>query len=279
MKKLLLACLMSMPLAVNAGDGSKVRYQMETRFGLTESAYRAISARVPLEKTDRTDYYADIYDGSAFLLPSSDNSKFRMKVHENKWVAQANTKLSTEARKCAEGWAFDVKEKRLGELKLSKARGEYFAATVKEQLDMLSGNAPDRVAKSVRTFQQFLLELPVPLMDRLLSVTANKRWAFTASHLSRKVKWKGPLPGNENIEVSLTQADDYVGSTFMQKRYEVEFQFAEEGLMSVNEFSEAVCSFMRGQGVATGDINPGGEVDVQQETLKRLAPFKDAILK
>jgi hypothetical protein len=232
-----------------------------------------------MKSEKREDYYADIYDGSDFLLiPSPERYKFRLKSGSKKWVMQTNTKASKARRQCPEGWRFNVREKLVGELRLSKEQADYFKRSVTVQLDLLAGRDPVRVGKSVRELHNFILGLQVPLMEKLLTVTTGKRWVFTASHLVRKKKWRAPLPGNENIEVSITRGEDYVGSTFIQEKFEIEFQVPEEGLVSIDEFSTAVCSFMRGQGVTGDDLDPERN-GAQHETLRRLAPFREVVLK
>jgi hypothetical protein len=263
-----------------AGD-SQVLYQVETGFGLKDYAARAIRDRIRMKSEDRTDYYADIYDGSAFLLMASpEGYKFRMKVKNGKkWAVQAYDRSVVENRRCAEGWPFSVRQKRIGGLTLSKEQGEYFSEAATAQLNMLSGNDTAGVVKNVRELQEFLLGLQVPLMDRLLATAAGKRWALTATLIGRKVKWKASLPGDSRIEVSITEGGYYLGSAFIRKKYDVEFQFEEEGLISMDDFSASVCSFMRDQGITDKDLDPDqAETGAQLETLKKLALFRDAIL-
>lgn len=250
---------------------SEVVYQMESGFKLEKEAATKLVQALSMKPKQRVDYYADIYDGTQFLLiPSAEHYKFRMKAETNRWVVQANTKSSLVAKTCSEGWSFFVKEKQVGELSLKATPGLKFEKLVFDQLDLLATSDTATVKKSLQEFQGFLLSLGVPLMEDLLKVTQGKKWTFVASHLSKKTKWKALLPENPHIEVSVTMGQDFVGSTYIQDRYEIEFQVSEKGLLSAEEFSDEICQFMRDQGIRAEDLDPV-EVDIQKETLSRLA--------
>ncbi|KHD89274.1 MAG: hypothetical protein OM95_04335 [Bdellovibrio sp. ArHS] len=255
-----------------AKDGS-IKNQVEAGFNLQESAALKILQKYPFKGEDRTDYYADIYDGANFLLiPNPEMYKFRLKVTNSKAVLQANTKISILPSVCAEGWAFKVKEKAVGELKLNSGDRDKFTHAVIQQLDALNGPDLTKAVHDVHKLHSQIIALKLPLLDKLLAVPTGDRWYFTASHLTKKVKWTVLKDlGWGNLEISITQGEDYVGSSFIQKKYEIEFQLSDE--MSQEHFVHSICEFMKEQGLQPEDLGPV-RTKPQAETLKRLGRIR-----
>lgn len=253
----------------SAKDGG-IKNQIEAGFNLEAVAAQKILKKYAFVGEDRVDYYADIYDGSNFLLiPNPEMYKFRLKTTKGKAVLQANTKISILPSVCPEGWTFKVKEKAVGELKLSNHDRESFARAVVEQLDALNGADLFKAVHDVQKLHHHIVGLKLPLLDKLLSVPANTHWYFTASHLTKKIKWTVLQDmGWGNMEVSITQGEDFVGSTFIQKKYEIEFQLEDE--MSQEDFAQSICAFMKEQDLQPEDLQPGRNKP-QLETLNRLS--------
>ncbi|WP_413568619.1 hypothetical protein ACLWBD_13990 [Bdellovibrio sp. HCB117] len=264
----ILSVVVSSSLA-NAKDDS-IKNQVEAGFNLKEAAAQKILKKYAFTGEERIDYYADIYDGRSFLLiPNPEMYKFRLKTTKGKAVLQANTKISILPSVCSEGWTFKVKEKAVGELKLNSHDREKFARAVVEQLDALNGADLSKAVHDVQKLHQQIVGLKLPLLDKLLSVPANNHWYFTASHLTKKIKWTALQDmGWGRVEVSITQGEDFVGSTFIQKKYEIEFQLEDE--MSQEDFAQSICAFMKEQDLQPEDLQPGRSKP-QLETLNRLS--------
>ena len=248
---------------------AEIKKQTEAGFNLEQSAALAILQKYSFEGEDRVDYYADIYDGTQFLLiPHPDMYKFRLKATDKKAVLQANTKISITPFACSEGMTFKVKEKAVGELKLNKDQAQDFAKKVTAQLDSLATTDVQKSAQGLRAFHKELVALPVPLLDKLLKVPTTPSWYFVASHLTRKVKWTLDYSSAHGpMEISITEGSDYVGSTFIQKKYEIEFQI--EDSMTAENFAGGICQFMNEQRLSLEDLSPTRDKP-QAETLRRL---------
>lgn len=273
---LLLLFTLFIAFRAEAKDPSRIKIQTEAGFNLTTAAAQRILKSFPFESEVRQDYYADIYDGQNFLLiPNPQMLKFRLKSTKDKAVLQVNTKSSVTPATCNEAgnkaWNFTIKEKSVGELTLNKNEEQAFARSVIGQASLLQTQQLAPAAAEIKKFHLFVLALPVPLMSKLTAVPNNAHWYFTTSHYSKKTKstYETDL-GFGNIEISITQGDDYVGSTWIQHRDEVEFQMADK--MSTADFKQSICQFIKTQNLSLADLAPP-DLDIQTETLKLLKPL------
>lgn len=269
-----------------AQASSSVVEQVETGFSLTPQVAKRVLSAFDFKSENREDFYVDIYDGKQFLLiPSKDKYKFRMKVTNGKAQLQVNVKKSFNAQICPEnGLQFVIKEKEIGEKSLTNAERDCFSRSVVSQLDSLDSldsmdsmdsNAYSSVVNDIQGFHKYILNLKVPLLEKLTSVPQVSLWYFVASHNSYKKKWKLKKDlGLGEIEISLSQAKDYVGNSFVQERYEIEFQ--EKDSMTINEFRDSVCKFLQELQMTPEDLNPSS-LDPQAETLYRLFKFNSSL--
>ncbi|MEQ1723516.1 MAG: hypothetical protein ABL930_10095 [Pseudobdellovibrio sp.] len=109
-----------------------------------------------------------------------------------------------------------------------------------------------------------------------MAVPQTPRWLFVASYLSTKKKWTSKLKlDKKEIEVSIGEVRLYVGSTYINSNFEIEFQFENEE-MPVADFQSVVCSYLQQNGLREGDFTPAG-VDPQEETLRRLKRFNTTL--
>jgi hypothetical protein len=254
-----------------------IKTQTEAGFNLTEKAALSILDRYKFTSRHRTDYYADIYDGHQFwLIPNPARYKFRMQAYKDKWIFQANTKESVVSKTCPQGWAFKVSEKAVGELSVKESVGRDFSSHVRHQLNHLLTRDVDQVVEEILKLDHFILGLNVPLLPELINAPKARRWIFTASHLTKKKKWTADLEmGLGAVETSITEARDLIGDTFIQNKYELEFQIG-LGSMAAGDFAESICRFMKRQKLALEDTEPERE-KVQEETLARLKRFNYAL--
>lgn len=260
-----------------AQASSSIAEQVETGFPLTSQAAKRVLSVFNFKSENREDFYVDIYDGKQFLLiPSKDKYKFRMKVTNGKAQIQVNVKKSFNSQICSEnGFQFVIIEKEIGEKTLTNAERDYFSSSVVGQLDSIDSNAYSSVVNDIQSFHKYIMNLKVPLLEKLNSVPQVSLWYFVASHNSykKKCKLKKDL-GLGEIEISLSQAKDYVGNSFVQERYEIEFQ--EKDSMTINEFRDSVCKFIQELQLTPEDLNPTS-LDPQAETLTRLFKFNSAL--
>lgn len=270
--------LISLVVSLSQGQASSsIAEQVETGFPLTSQAAKRVLSVFNFKSENREDFYVDIYDGKQFLLiPSKDKYKFRMKVTNGKAQIQVNVKKSFNSQICSEnGFQFVIKEKEIGEKTLTNAERDYFSSSVVSQLDSIDSNAYSSVVNDIQSFHKYIMNLKVPLLEKLNSVPQVSLWYFVASHNSYKKKWKLKKDlGLGEIEISLSQAKDYVGNSFVQERYEIEFQ--EKDSMTINEFRDSVCKFIQELQLTPEDLSPTS-LDPQAETLTRLFKFNSAL--
>ncbi len=260
----------------NAKPNSRIKTQTEAGFNLEEMAAQRILKTNNFSSEMRTDYYADIYDGQQFLLiPNPDMYKFRLKSEVAKATLQANTKISIDVMSCPEGWSFKVKKKSVGELTLNTMQRKKFEDSVVGLLDLFNTTDSKKVAVEIEIFHKWLLDLKVPLLEKLTAVPKNTSWYFTASHLTKKIKWTLTKDlGFKDIEISITEADDFIGTSFVQRKYEIEFQH--DSSMSNEDFGHSICAFMTSQGLRHEELKPERE-KIQELTLQRLLKFNAAL--
>lgn len=262
-----------------ASSNPVIVWQLEAGFNIEKSLAERLIRELKLKGQRRADFYADIYDGHNFLLiPSLEKYKFRLKAGEKKSVLQANTKAAMTLMSCNAQMSFTVKSKNVGELNLSEQESTAFQSAVTRTLDLLQqGGSEQMVVQEVHSFETLLKTLPVPLMDQLLSVAQGKSFAFVPSHITHKSKWKGALAKNPQVEVSVTEARDYIGTHFYQTKYEIEFQFEGPKTMTAEQLGQHICDFMHGFQVDPLDLNPSRK-KVQEQTLQLLIPYGNVII-
>lgn len=253
--------------SLNSGTkNSKIIYQIEAGFNLTEPLANRIknSFKKVLTAQKRADYYIDIYNGEKLLISESSQSyKVRLKAKKDKWILQANTKLSVQTHSCSDGTSFKIREKNVGELSLSEAEADNIIKTDSETYDLISNQKLDQFSKVVSKFDKFMLSLHIPLFDKILEVTNNEEWIMIPSHFTKKIKWSSIKAPKTNIEWSLTEAQDYISSKFVEAKYEIEFQ-TEDHTTSVDEFATVVCQFMT-------DLNASSEEFIpQRQDLEKM---------
>ncbi len=264
--------------ALASSTKSKIVYQMETGFNLTKEAAEAVLSKVPMTKKKRNDYYVDLYNGSNFLFDTSaQHYKFRLKSDDKKWTVQANTTQSSELHSCSQNLIFDMREKNIGELELTQSKAQTFEKLVHSQLDLIQANDVVAVANKVAELQNFIMNLNIPLFNQLLSIDAEKSAILVATHMSKKTKWKSNLPQNNDIQVSITESQVFIGSKFLQNTYEIEFQIEEQGQVQKIDFANAICEFMLPFDFSVNELNPLRQ-DPQSATLLLLRPFNSSIL-
>lgn len=231
---------------VASGKNSKIVYQIEAGFNLTEPLANRIkkSFKKDLTAQKRTDYYIDIYNGEKLLISeSTQDYKVRLKAKKDKWVLQANTKLSVKTHSCLDGTSFKIREKNVGELNLSKAQASQIIQTTAKAFDLVEVQKFNDFADSVAGFDKFINSLKIPLFDQILEVTANENWLIVPSHMTQKIKWSSDKQPKTHIEWSLTEARDYISSNFVETKFEIEFQ-TEDPKASADDFANFICNFM-----------------------------------
>lgn len=255
---------------------AQLEHQVEAGFNLSAHAAISILQSYDFVPQLRNDYYVDAYDGERFLLiPHPIGYKFRLKAYEKKWILQATRKLAYHQYQCSSELALTIKEKEMGELSLSRRAMERFSQQVSRQLNQFHGSDIIEVANEIREFHQFVLDLKVPLLKELSEVPSQQTWYFTASHLTKKTKWKTKVDvGYGNMEVSITDGRDFLGDHFFQRKFEVEFQTLEN--MPLQTFAQSICLFMSKQKLSIEDINPF-QNDPQEETLAQLRKFNSPL--
>lgn len=255
----------------SASKEASVSYQTETGFKITQAAASAVLNRNNFKEQGRSDFYVDIYDGKHFVL-NDNRFKLRLKSTADKWKVQANTKTAVLPGQCDQGWSYSVLVKKIGELKLNNHTRHQFEKAVSSQLDLLATGPAATVLQEILSFDQFIRSLPVPLLDVLMKVPKTEAWFFVASYQAQKNKWKAKLIiESKEVEVSIGEVHEFVGSTFIGANYEIEFQFENED-MSIAEFKSAVCAFLQQSGFSSKDFT-NGSIDPQFETLRRLKPY------
>lgn len=277
LKSLILFILLLAPIYSFATNyAASVNYQTEAGFKITEAAARAVLNRNNFKEKARNDFYVDIYDGQNFVL-SDNRFKLRLKVSDNKPTIQANTKTTILASKCQQGWEYDVLVKKIGELKINEQLKQYFEQAVTVQLDLIEGGSPSEVKRSVLEFDQFIKGLEVPLLENLMAVPQNSNWFFVAGYQAQKKKWVSKLKFDKHeIEVSIGEVRQYVGSTYIDGNFEIEFQFENTEDIAINDFQSVVCSYLKQNGFRDSDFAAEG-MDPQQETLRRLKRFNSTL--
>jgi hypothetical protein len=269
---LVLLVLVAAPLCSFAGA---INLQTEAGFKITESAARAILNRNDFKEKTREDYYVDIYDGQHFLL-NDNRFKLRLKVIDDKSTVQANTKMNILPSQCEQGWKYNVLVKKIGELSLGQKDKQHFEEAVSSQLDLIVNGTQADVKKDVISFDHFIKSLPVPLLEKLMDVPQTPRWLFVASYQSTKKKWTSKLTFNKKeIEVSIGEVNQYVGSTYIDSNFEVEFQFENDDF-AIDDFQSVVCTYLQKNGLTDTDF-AADSIDPQQETLKRLKPYNSIL--
>jgi hypothetical protein len=273
---LVLWVLIASPLYCFASHkAGSINHQTEAGFKITEAAARAILNLNDFKESKREDFYVDIYDGQHFLL-SDNRFKLRLKVSDDKSIVQANTKMKILPSQCEQGWKYNVLVKKIGELNLAKKETQYFKQAVSSQLDLILNGSQADVKQQLLSFNKFIRSLPVPLLEKLLDVPQTPRWLFVPAYLSTKKKWTSLLNFNsKEIEVSIGEVRQYVGSTYFDSNFEVEFQFKNED-MNIEDFKSALCAYLQKNALRETDFAADG-LDPQQETLKRLK-FYNSIL-
>lgn len=262
-----------------ASSNPVIVWQLEAGFNIEKSLAERLVRELNLKSQKRADFYADIFDGQNFLLiPSLEKYKFRLKSGEKKSVLQANTKAAMTQMSCSPEMRFTVKSKNVGELNLSEQESSAFRSAVTRTLDLIHQGAGEKlVSQDVLKFEALLKTLPVPLMDQLLAVAQGKDYAFVPSHITHKIKWKGNLTKSPNVEVSVTEAQDYIGTHFFQTKYEIEFQIEGSNAMTPDQLGQQICDFMHGFRVDPIDLNPSRQ-KVQEQTLQLLIPYGKVII-
>lgn len=242
-----------------AKEDSGVKYQMETGLKIKSEVAQRILSKFSFESQAREDYYIEIYDGTSFLIiPSPELYRFRLKTTGSRSVLQVNTKKRVIPSKCLNGETFRVEEKAVGELRLNQTKAHAVVDLIEDQLNLMNGQTLSAVGSKIFELHRQIELLPIPLKEKLLSLTGGRRWLFTASHTSSKMKHKlerdmgwGPL------EISVTEGHDFVGTQMIQKRSEIEFQAGEQ--MTVEQFTSSVCSFLQEIQLSESDR----ELDIQ----------------
>ncbi len=263
--------LFSSPSHSSTSDATSISYQTEAGFKITQAAASAVLNRNDFKKKARSDYYVDIYDGKNFVL-NDNRFKLRLKSSADKWKVQANTKTTILPSQCAQGWQYNVLIKKIGELKLDNQTRQHFENAVHSQLDLIAMGPATAVQQEIISFDRFIRSLAVPLLDVLMKVPETEPWFFVASYQAEKNKWIAKIKiEDKEVEVSIGEVREFVGSTFIGANYEIEFQF-ENDEMSVTEFKSAVCSFLQQHGFDLKDFTDGS-VDPQLETLRRLKRY------
>lgn len=270
--------LMPLVMQTVASESSEIVYQMETGFNLTEQSARQILSKYKVKTKQRVDYYADLYDGKSFLFDISKNHyKLRLKSTDSKSVIQANSTLRNYPSECQGGFAFDIREKNIGELTVNHQAQEKIVTQTLSILDQLYSPQSHSWVQSVKAFHQDLLMTPVPRLDILLTEGDGKKWILTPTHVSRKKKSKFSIPESDLIETSITESDVYIGTRFLQKTFEVEFQTTEENLIQPEVMKRVVCQFVQRHQFTLEDIHPV-RIDPQAITLEMLKPYSTELL-
>ncbi|MBY0554886.1 hypothetical protein K2P97_10185 [bacterium] len=275
--KLILCTLFLAPLySFATTHAASINYQTEAGFKITEAAARAVLNRNDFKEKARNDFYVDIYDGQSFVLSDS-RFKLRLKVSDNKPTVQANTKTTILGSQCPQGWEYDVLVKKIGELKINEQMKQHFEQAVTSQLDLIATGSPSDVKRSVLEFDQFVKGLEVPLLENLMSVPHHSNWYFVAGYQAEKKKWVSKLKFDKHeIEVSVAEVRQYVGSTYIDGNFEIEFQFENTDDITISNFQSVVCSYLKQNGFKDGDFATEG-LDPQLETLRRLKRFNSTL--
>lgn len=268
---LILFALFGGPSHSSTSDAASISYQTEAGFKITQAAASAVLNRNDFKEKNRSDFYVDIYDGKHFVL-NDNRFKLRLKSTADKWKVQANTKITILPSQCAQGWQYNVLIKKIGELKLDNQTRQHFENAVRSQLDLIASGPEAAVQQKIISFDRFIRSLAVPLLDVLMKVPEPEPWFFVARYQAEKNKWIAKIKiENKEVEVSIGEVREFVGSTFIGANYEIEFQF-ENAEMSVAEFKSAVCSFLQQNGFDSKDFTDGS-ADPQPETLRRLKRY------
>lgn len=260
------------PALAFSGDGPSRDAQTEIGVNVSERLARQVLASARFRAESRVDFYVEIYDGKSFLLiPGQPRSELRLKTTDGKAVLQASIRESVRPFRCGDGLELGIKRKKIGVLPLKEGERDRLADAVRGQLRLLAGSDHRAVVESVRSLDRYFRASGLPYMDRLMSVPRDDRWLFTASHLSKKVKWKRAVDeGYGGLTVSVTEANDYFGDDYLQARYEIEFQ--PDDPIGEDELAESACRFLSRLRYESSDLLPVYD-SPQEATLRRLSGF------
>ncbi|MBK8395435.1 MAG: hypothetical protein IPL26_09360 [Leptospiraceae bacterium] len=239
-----------------ASDRGKVKYQVEVSLDITDSAAKKILTHYPFESKNRTDYVYDVYDGKNFLLfPSKYKTRFRLKKEEHKKVIQINTNTNSYSRICKNGLPILIRERKMGELEASKKKYKTLidGNNLLENLNQNTQNA----CKSLVEFNQIVKNINMPLKSELEKSFQTKNWIYLPINMSQKTKWKTK---KEQITISISKGNDFIGKTFLQEKWEIEFQIDSEMNSKCSqkycEFEKTICEFLQTEQISKADLDP-----------------------
>lgn len=258
-------------------DTGRIKNEIEAGFDLTKSAAARALKTYKFKAKNRMDFYVDIYDGKDLVLMSQPmRQSFRLQVVDGgKRVFQTNIRTKVTLAQCAGGLSFTIKEKSSGELSVTDSEVRSFSEDFVNLLDSLKPGAQPQVAQALKAFHSKILSLPVPLMQKLTQAPSSANWYFTPSYTTEKVKWEADyFSDGGRMEIAVAEARDFVGRTFIQDKYEIEFE--PKGKMTVDGFKKAVCEVMEQLQFTGDELNPD-KSSAPAETLRRLKTFNGAL--
>ena len=204
---------------------TRVKDQLEVTIQLKEEAARKLLQSHTFEEKTRTDHVLDAYDGNKLVLNQSPQRfKFRLKEALDGSVLNLNYNSKIEVFKCGNEMELTMKYRANSEIEVD----DFIVDTVKRNHEIMDklNQSQIEVVKLLKDYhEQISSFIPINFDKMSDFFKVFPKLILVPTLISQKTKWNlKKKTENGKVKISIARALDFIGSRFLQTRWEVEFE-------------------------------------------------------